>query len=75
MHNILHEELGLVKKSARWVPKLLSESHKKEWVRICMDFVAAIHCPSMAMLDNIVMMDETMVSYHMPQTKRQSNSG
>jgi hypothetical protein len=26
----------------------------------------------MAMFDNIVMMDETMVSYHTPQTKRQS---
>ncbi len=24
MHNILHQELGLVKKSARWAPKLLS---------------------------------------------------
>jgi hypothetical protein len=24
MQNILHDELGLVKKSVRWVPKLLS---------------------------------------------------
>jgi hypothetical protein len=30
-----------------------------------------MHRHSMAMLDNIVMMDETMVSDHMPQTKRQ----
>jgi hypothetical protein len=30
MHNILHQELGLVKKSARWVPKLLSEDQKGE---------------------------------------------
>jgi histone-lysine N-methyltransferase SETMAR len=72
MHNILHQELGLVKKSARWVPKLLSEDHKKERVRICTEFVAAVHRRSMAMMDNIVMMDETMVSYHTPQTKRQS---
>jgi histone-lysine N-methyltransferase SETMAR len=72
MHNILHKELGLVKKSARWVPKLLSEDQKKERVRICTDFVAAIHRRSMAMLDNIITMDETMVSYHTPQTKRQS---
>jgi hypothetical protein len=28
MQNILHKELGLVKKSARWVPKLLSEDQK-----------------------------------------------
>ena len=26
--NILHEDLGLIKKSARWVPKLLSEAQK-----------------------------------------------
>ncbi len=35
MHNILHDELGLVKKLARWVPKLLSEEQKKEQIRIC----------------------------------------
>jgi hypothetical protein len=72
MQNILHQELGLVKKSAQWVPKLLSEDQKKERVRICMEFFAAIHRRFMAMLDNIVTMDETMVSYHTPQTKRQS---
>jgi methionine aminopeptidase len=27
---ILHDDLGLVKKSARWVPKLLSDDQKKE---------------------------------------------
>jgi histone-lysine N-methyltransferase SETMAR len=72
MHNILHQELGLVKKSARWLPKLLSEDQKKERVRICAEFIAAVHHRSMAMMDNIVTMDETMVSYHTPQTKRQS---
>jgi histone-lysine N-methyltransferase SETMAR len=72
MQNILHVELGLVKKSARWVPKLLSPEQKEERVRICTEFVAAIDRSSMAMLDQIIMMDETMVSYHTPQTKRQS---
>ncbi len=42
MHNILRDKLGLVKKSTRWEPKLLSEEQKKERVRICMDFVIAI---------------------------------
>jgi histone-lysine N-methyltransferase SETMAR len=72
MHNTLHEELGLVKKLARWVPKILSEDQKKERVRICTEFVTPVHCHSMAMLDNIMTMDETMVSYHTPQIKRQS---
>jgi hypothetical protein len=35
IHNNLHDELGLVKKLARWVPKLLSEEQKKEGIRIC----------------------------------------
>jgi hypothetical protein len=28
MHNILHDELGLVKRSARWVPELLIKDQK-----------------------------------------------
>jgi hypothetical protein len=72
MHNILHVELGLVKQSAHWVPKLLSPEQKEERVWICTEFVAAVDRSSMAMLDQIITMDETMVSYHTPQTKRQS---
>ena len=64
--NILHDDLGLSKKSARWVPKLLSEEQKQE------KFVAAVHRHSKSMLDNIVTMDETMISYHTPETKKQS---
>jgi len=70
--NVLHEDLGLVKKSARWVPKLLSDYQMQERVRICSQFVAAIHRRSEWMLDRIVTMDETMVSYHTPETKKQS---
>jgi histone-lysine N-methyltransferase SETMAR len=69
---ILHSDLGLEKKSARWVPKLLSDDQKQERVRICSDFIAAIHRRSKSMLDCIVTMDETMVSYHTPETKKQS---
>jgi hypothetical protein len=72
MHSILRDNLGLVKKSARWVPKLLNEDQKQEHVRTCTEFVAAVQRRSMAMLDCIVTMDETMVSYHTPETKKQS---
>ncbi len=72
MHNFLHEELGLVKKSASWVAKLLSSEQKDESVQICSEFVAAVDRSSMTMLDQIITMEETMVSYHTPQTKRQS---
>jgi hypothetical protein len=72
MHSILRDDLGLVKKSARWVPKLLNEDQKQERVQTCKEFVAAVQRRSMVMLDCIITMDETMVSYHTPETKKQS---
>jgi rubrerythrin len=63
---ILHQDLGLEKKSARWVPKLLSEDQKQERIWVCSEFIAAVHRRSKAMLDAIITMDETMVSYHTP---------
>ncbi len=68
--NVLHQDLGLEKKSARWVPKLLSEEQKQERIRVCSDFIAAVHRRSKAMLDAIVTMDKTMD--HTPETKKQS---
>ena len=44
---ILHEDLGLIKKSARWVPKLLTDAQKDERVRTCKQFTAAIRRDSM----------------------------
>jgi len=68
---ILHDELGLVKKSARWVPKLLDAAQKEERFRVCNRFLAAIR-RNEVLLTRIVTMDETMVSFHTPETKRQS---
>jgi hypothetical protein len=53
------------------VPKLLSQDQKDQRVENCSEFIAAVH-RHFAMLDNIVTMDETMVSYHTPETKKQS---
>ena len=36
--NILHDDLGLTKKAARWVPKLLSAEQKEERVRCAIEF-------------------------------------
>ena len=72
IHTVLHEDLGLVKKSARWVPKLLTDVQKEERVRICKQFTAAVRRDSMHRLTKIVTMDETMVSFHTPETKKQS---
>jgi histone-lysine N-methyltransferase SETMAR len=69
---ILKEDLGLVKKSARWVPKLLSQVQKEERVRISQEFVDAVERSGLSMLDNIITMNETLVSYFTPETKRMS---
>jgi hypothetical protein len=72
--NILRDDLGLLKKSARWVTKLLSEEQKKKHVWTCRNFVAAVQHYSMSVLDDIVTIDETMVCYHTPKTKKNSQN-
>jgi hypothetical protein len=71
--NIMHQDLCLEKKSARWVPKLLSEDQTQERI-FCSEFVATVHRRSKAMLDTIVTMDKTMVSYHTPDMKNRASS-
>ncbi len=66
---ILKEDLSLVKKSARWVPKLLSQVQKEDRVRISQEFVDAVKRSRLSMLDRIITMDETLVSYFTPETK------
>jgi hypothetical protein len=70
MFNILRDDLGLVKKLSRRVPKLLSEKQKHEHVWTCWDFITAVRRRSMSMLENTITMDETMVCYHTPETKK-----
>jgi hypothetical protein len=72
IHAVLHDDLGLEKKSARWVPKLLNDEQKQQLVEICSEFLKAVHCHSLAKLDSIVTMGETMVCYHTPQSNKQS---
>ncbi len=72
IHHTLKEDLNLSKKSARWVPKLLTEEMKKERVRTKEAFLVMIRRHSKAMLENIVTMDESVVSFHTPETKQQS---
>jgi hypothetical protein len=69
IHAILNDNLGLVKKSACWVPKLLSLAQKKERVDCSGDFLGLLRRHSLVVLNNIVTMDETAVSFHTPETK------
>jgi hypothetical protein len=74
MFNILLDDLGLVRKYTKWVPKLLREEQKQERVRTRWGFIAVTQPRSMSMMDNIIILD--MVCYHTPETKKNSqNSG
>ncbi len=68
----MRHDLNLTKKSARWVPKLLTEEMKTKRVRTSELFLAMVRRHSMSLLDNIVTMDESAVSFHTPETKQQS---
>jgi hypothetical protein len=72
VHTILKEDLGLVKKSARWVPKMLSSEQKEERVASSGDFLALLWRHSLVLQKNIVTMDKSAVSFHTPETKRAS---
>jgi hypothetical protein len=61
IHAVVHDDLGLEKKSARWVPKLLNDDQKQQRAEVCSEFVKEVQRYSLAMLDTIVTMDKTMV--------------
>ena len=72
MHALVTDQLGLAKKSARWIPKLLSEEQMEERVRCSAAFLKLARNPKVKFLDSVVTMDESAVSLHTPETKRQS---
>ncbi len=69
---ILDKELGLVKKSARWEPKLLSKEQVDRRIETSAAFVKMIQDKGKSFQDKIIMMDELAVSMHMSTTKMQS---
>ena len=70
--SVLHKDLGLSKKSARWVPKLLSDEQKQKRIECSQAFVSRYMREGTTFLDKIVTMDESAVAYHTPETKNQS---
>jgi len=67
---ILHDNLSLVKKSARWVPKLLSLEQKEERIMTSRKMIKLIREKGRGVLGRIVTMDESAVLFHTPETKK-----
>ncbi len=71
VERILKNELGLSKKTARWVPKLLTDEQRAERVRCGNLFMEAVE-QNVGFLDKVVTMDETNISFFTPESKEQS---
>jgi histone-lysine N-methyltransferase SETMAR len=70
--NILTDRLGYAKVCARWVPRMLTEDHKRQRVEVAHEFLQAYETDGDEFLDSIVTADETWVHYTAPETKQQS---
>ncbi|QQP41268.1 Uncharacterized protein FKW44_015581 [Caligus rogercresseyi] len=71
--HVLHDDLGLSIKSARWIPKMLTEDHKMKRVRCTQAFLKLNFELGFVFLDKIVTMDETSVPFFAPESKRGSS--
>jgi len=72
LYDIVSSHLGNRKVCARWVPKMLTEEHKKQLVSCALIFLMCYHKEEDGMLSHIVTGDETWVSHITPESKQQS---
>ncbi|GFT58095.1 histone-lysine N-methyltransferase SETMAR [Trichonephila clavipes] len=62
MHEIVTDKLKFHKLCARWVPKILTESHKTKRMRCALEFLTRYHEGGVDFLSQIITGDETWVS-------------
>lgn len=72
LHRILHDHLGLSKKSARWVPRDLSDAEKQKRVEFAQRFLAEFDGGSSNKFSRLVTGDETWIHFYDPLLKSQS---
>ena len=70
--HILYERLGMRKLSARWVPRLLTDDHKRARVVASEQCLGMFQRNSKQFLRRYVTFDETWIHYYMSETKNQS---
>jgi len=69
---LVHEHLGLTKRSARWVPHNLTEDQKQARVDWCRFMLQKFNDGASKQVDMIVTGDETWIYDYDPETKQQS---
>ncbi|GFV48699.1 uncharacterized protein TNCV_3059991 [Trichonephila clavipes] len=72
LYEVVIVKLGYRKLCVRWVPKMLTEEHKKKRMDFALDFLIRYAEAGDEFLDHIVIGDETWVYYHAPESKQQS---
>lgn len=72
MHEIVVGKLAYHKFCARWVPKILTEDHKKQRLAAALTFLEDYDKNGNKLIDRIVTGDETWVKHVNSETKRQS---
>jgi len=72
LYDIVSSHLGYWKVCARWVPKMLTEEHKKQRVACASTFLMRYHKEGDGILSHIVTGDKTWVSHITAKSKHQS---
>jgi histone-lysine N-methyltransferase SETMAR len=72
LYSIVSEHLGYKKICARWVPKMLSDTHKTRRMTSALTFLERYHNEGEDFLKSIVTGDETWILHDTPETKQQS---
>jgi len=66
LYDIVSSHLGYQKVCAQWVPRMLTEVHKKQHVACALKFLMCYHKEGDSMLSHIVTGEETWVSHITP---------
>jgi len=72
VHAIIHNELRMMKVSARWVPKLLDPDNKRIRHNMSRDNLARFNAIPEKFIQQFVTMDETWIHHFQPEMKEQS---
>lgn len=70
--HILHEDLGMKKLCARWVPRLLTVDNKQNRVTASKECLQLLNHNKTEFFRRFITCDETWVHYYTPETKVQS---
>ena len=61
VHRIIHNQLGMRRVTARWIPRLMNQDQKQARVSAAKGFLQRFHSERQQFLDRIVTVDETWV--------------